>query len=230
MRILAVVLLALSLILLGVTVYSLAIDVWLSELVLKEALHNGGDRVFPSLGVWETCLDVADYCVETSNVLHHDLKAVSQKRTGWLFIAQMCVTLGAISLGYATIVVLRRVISFKGCGLTYYYVFSTTYTMFYAAALVLFMTSATHYFEFDFDVDAQGGDIEREHSMHGVTFEWGLSIKLCFLSTLTQIGVLLMIAGWHALRHCKNKKHLKEEHRYDGPRSPRNRLVDNEDF
>ena len=183
MQILTNILFILSLTLLVLTVYSIAVDVWLSKLSIPSSHRN---EILPKFGVWETCID-DDFCVETANVLHYELKSVTQKKSGWLFMVQLLVTLGTISLGYANIVILQHIVNFAGHGLTYYYIFATTYVLFYTAAILTFASSAVRYF--------------------GVgTFKWGISIKLCTLATSVQALTLVAIGVLHAKRHFDDRR------------------------
>ena len=183
MQFLTSILFVLSLGLLVVTVYSLAVDIWLSE--LKISLHNR-DEIFSKLGLWLTCL-THDICIESADALRHELKALTQKKSGWMFMVQLLVTLGSISLGYSNIVILRRIVNFGGHGLKFYYIFTTTFIMFYASALLLFGLSCIRYFGVE-------------------NFRWGISIKLSMLATVIQTLALVMVGVWHAKRRFLNDR------------------------
>ena len=173
------VLFVLSLALLVVTVYSLAVDIWLCELKISQ--HNNRNEIFPKLGVWLTCI-TPNICIESADALHHELKMLTQKKSGWLFMVQLLVTLGSISLGYGNIVILRRIVNFGGHGLKFYYIFTTTYVLFYTSAILMFALSSVRYFGVE-------------------TFQWGISIKLSMLATVIQAIALVMAGVWHTKRH-----------------------------
>lgn len=178
MQFLTNILFTLSLTLLAVSVYSLAVDIWLSE--LKISRHNA-DEIFPKLGVWSTCI-THNYCIESAEAIHHELKMLTQKKSGWLFMTQLLVTMGNISLGYGNIVILRRIVNFGGHGLNFYYIFTTTYVLFYTSALFTFGLSSVRYF--------------------GVgNFKWGISIKLSMLATVIQVLALAIAGALCAKRH-----------------------------